>query len=178
MKILLIPFLAAFTASAQVVFVDMASLVQRHPNTAADTAALDKIVVEIKAQIAKEEADLKKMKADYDAVEKESQNPALSANAKKKAEEAVEDKRERLVERERQAATRVNFLREELADQEERYLKRTTDEIRDHIGLLAKEKGYKAVLPKTLAVYAEPNLDITEEVAKKMQLPPLPATAK
>ena len=178
MKLLLLTLLAAFTASAQVVFVDMATLVQRHPRTANDKAALEKRLAEMEADVAKLKAELEAMNADFEAAVKEAQNPAHSASAKKKAEEAVEDKRERLVERERQAATRVNFLREELADQEERYLKRTTDEIRDHIGLLAKEKGYKAVLPKTLAVYAEPNLDITEEVAKKMQLPPLPATAK
>ena len=178
MKILLLTILAALTASAQIVFVDMANLVQRHPRTAGDTDALEKRFKEMETEAGKLKAELETMNTEFEAAVKEMQNPALTAAAKKKAEDAAKEKRDRLMERDRQASNRLENLRKELAEQEEGYLKRTTEEIRDQIGLLAKEKGYKAVLPKALAIYADPALDITEDIAKKMQMPPLPASAK
>ncbi len=171
MKIFLLSVLAALSASAQVVFVDMANLVQRHPRTATDKVELEKRFREMETEVEGLRTDLDKMNAEFETAVQEAQNPALSAKAKKTAEDTAKDKRERLVERDRQASSRINFLRTELSKQEEGYLNRTTSDIRGVIEIVAKKKGYKTVLPKTVAVYMEPGLDITAEIAKEMGLP-------
>jgi len=173
MKAILLSLLCAATASAQVVFVDMGHLVLRHPRTADDRAALDRTLKRSEAEIATEKEDLEKMSKEFEAAAKEAQNPALSAAAKKKAEDNAETKRRDLEERVRQVEARILFLRDQLAKQEEGYLEKTTGEIREFIKIVAQKKGYKAVLPKQLAVYADPALDITEEIATAMALPPL-----
>jgi len=173
MKAILVSLLAALTASAQVVFIDMGNLVQRHPRTADDKAALERTLKRYEAEIAAEKAELEKLNDEFEAAVKEAQNPALSAAAKKKAEDNAGLKRRDLLERDRQASERVILLREQLAKQEEGYLEKTTGEIRDFIKIVAQKKGYKAVLPKQLAIYADPALDITEEIAAAMLLPPL-----
>ena len=178
MKIFLLSFLAATAASAQIVFVDMGNLIQRHPRTANDTAELEKRFKEIETEIANERTALEKLQAEFEAAVQEAQNPALNAAAKKRAEDAAKGKRDSLVERDRQASELIQLRREQLAKQEEGYLKRTTDEIRNGIEIVSKQKGYKAVLPKALAIYMDDSLDITEEVAKVMTFPPLPADAK
>jgi len=181
MKVFLPAFLAALTAcaaSAQVVFVDMQNLVKRHPRTAGDTAKLEETVKRYEAEIKAEKDVLDKMQAEFDEAVKAAQNPALNAAAKKKAEDAAIAKRKDLLERDRQASARVEFLRGELAKQEEGYIEETTSEIRRAIASVAKAKGYKAVLPKQFAIYADPGSDITEEIAKEMLLPPLADDAK
>ena len=174
MKAILLALLAVATASAQVVFVDMGNLVKRHPRTADDTAALERTFKRYEAEIATEKSELEKLNNEFEAAVKEAQNPALSAAAKKKAEDTATIKRRDLIERDRQATERVALLREQLAKQEEGYLEKTTGEIREFIKIVAVKKGYKAVLPKHLAIYADPSLDITEEIASAMTLPPLP----
>jgi len=178
MKIFLLSLLAAMTASAQVVFVDMGALIQRHPRTATDTAALEKRFKEIETEIANERTALEKMQAEFEAAVEKAQNPALSAAAKKKEEDAAKRLRDDLVERDRQASALIQLRRGQLAEQEEGYLKRTTDDIRNGIEVVSKRKGYKAVLPKALAIYADDSLEITEEVAKALGFDPLPADAK
>ena len=173
MKIILLSLLTAITASAQVVFVDMGQLVQRHPRTADDKAALERAFKLAEAEIALKRTELEKMNDEFEAAAKEAQNPALSAAARKKAEDTAAIKRRDLLETDRQASERVILLREQLAKQEEGYLEKTTGEIREFIKIVAQKKAYKAVLPKQLAIYADPGLDITEEIATAMALPPL-----
>ena len=178
MKIFLLSFLAALSASAQVVFVDMGNLIQRHPRTAGDKAALEKTVNEMETEIAGLRAKLVQMNEEFEAAVQEAQNPALSAAKKKEKEDAAKRKRDDLVERDRQASARVQLLRDQLAEQEERYLAETTKDIRGVIETISKRKGYKAVMPKALTVYMDASLDITEEVATAAGFPPLPADAK
>ena len=178
MKILLISLLATFTASAQIVFVDMANLVMRHPRTEADKAQLTKDYASLEEEIAKLQVELEAMKKDFEAAVQESQSPALSAAAKKTKEDVALDKRGRLIERDRQASEAVQLRRDQLAKQEEGYLTRTTDDIRNVIEVVSKKKGYKVVLPKAMAVYLEPGLDITAEIAREMALPELEEAAQ
>jgi Skp family chaperone for outer membrane proteins len=173
MKILLLSLLTAFTASAQVVFVDLGNLVQRHPRTAHDKTLLQQAFDRAEAEINIKKTEVEKLNDDFEAAVKEAQNPALSAAAKKKAEDAVAIKRRDLLERDRQASEDVVRLRDQLAKQEEGYLEATTTEIRKCIEAVAKAKGYKAVLPKQLAIYSDPALDITEAIAKEMDFPPV-----
>ena len=178
MKIFLLSLLAAMTASAQIVFVDMDNLIERHPRTATGTAMLKERVVEIEAEVAKERAGLKKFEDDYRAAVQEAQSPALNAAAKKRADDAAEAKGKELEERLRQAQERIQLRQQQFAKDEEDLFMRVTKDIRENIEMVAKKKGYKAVLPKTIAIYADDSLDITEEIAKAMSLDPLPADAK
>ncbi|MCL1887863.1 MAG: OmpH family outer membrane protein [Kiritimatiellaeota bacterium] len=177
MKTILLSLLTALTASAQVVFVDMGNLVKRHPRTAEDEASLTRALQGADAEIKIKQEELKKQQADFEAAAKEAQNPALSAAAKKKAEDVAMKKRDDLLERDRQVQEHIALLSRQLDDQRDRYLDKTTGEIKQFIEIIAKRKGYKAVLPKQFAIYADPSLDITEEVAKAMDLPALAAEA-
>ena len=177
MKKLLLSFFAALAASAQTVFVDMAELVQRHPRTAADRAALEQDFGAMEAEAEALRNELKTLGEAFEAAVAEAQNPGLSATAKKKAEDDAKAKRDRLVERDRQAGERIQDLRMKIEEKREIFLETTTSEIRKVIAIVARKRGYAAVLPKALAVYMDPALDITAEIAGEMLLPELPAAA-
>ena len=168
MKVLLLSLLAAFAASAQTVFVDMADLVKRHPQTAKDKAQLEQSYRELETKVEGLKAVIDKMTGEFETAVKAAQNPALSANAKTQAENTAVEKRRLLLEKDRQATEEIQLDRGHLAEQEESCLERTMKEIRNTIEIVAKKKGYKMVLPKNMAVYMDPGLDITAEIAKAM----------
>lgn len=168
MKIFLVLLFSASVVAADIVFVDMAKLVQVHPRTAHDKEALQKRLDSAETRITALRGELAAMRREVDDAAKEANNPALSSGAKKKAEENARRKQEDFLAREQNASEEVRLLNKQLADDEERYLTATTAEIRDIITKIAVEKKYTIVLPVTVGIYVGDGLDITADIIKAM----------
>lgn len=164
-SILMLTFMAAVTAvSAQKIAVfDMEAVIAKHPNTPKDKEQLEMTMADytkerdtLRADLsAKEEALRKKFQ--------ESQNPML---APAKAEELRQACMAMQNELEQAAISAENQMRrrsQDLAELEQRLIRRTSDEIIQLVSAYAKEKGFDLVLYKNVVPYCADSLDITDE---------------
>ena len=168
------------TANAQpkIAVVDLEKLIRLHPNTADDKKLLEATLKNYN----KQKEQLKSLAAStakaFEAAYAETKNPALSEAARKKAEDAAIEKRKAALEADRNASEKIREMQRDLNAQELKMLKRTSDIIEGVIGEYARENGIDLVLqlpsklsPGAGVIYSKPEMDITAEIMKKMDIP-------
>lgn len=164
-SVLTLTFMAAAAAvfAQKIAVFDMEAVIARHPNTPKDKEQLEMTMADYTKErdtlrdglVAKEEALRKKLQ--------EAQNPMLApakADELRKACMAMQN------ELEQAAAAAENQMRrrsQDLAELEQRLIRRTSDEIIQLVSAYAKEKGFDLVLYKNVVPYCKDALDITDE---------------
>ena len=155
--------------------VDMLKLVRNHPSYESNKSYLS----------AKEKDFQKKLEQQRSAVEKIQQegkekaeglrNPMLSATAKTALEKELMDIQQRFLAAQQNLRSEAMRAEQELRDDEQRFMKITTDDLRKRVVALAEKDGYDAILDLGTVPYVKANLTVTDEILKAMGVDPAQA---
>lgn len=119
------------------------------------------------------------MKADMDAMQEEGKkladeyrNPMLSQSAKTKLENEIMALQQKLVAQQQKLRSEAMRNQQDLGDLEARLLKAQADDIKKRVNDFATKNGYDCILESTVAMFAKPELDVTDGVLKEMGVDP------
>jgi len=165
--------LAAFGATAllgqaqpapKILIIDLSTVFQGHYKTAEQQVVMQ-------AQAQKAEQDLGVLNKEIDAlvtqykdIVEQAKNPAISADARTKAEADAQKKGEEIRAKQQDAQNFVNSTRRSLSDKSQNFQNVLIDEITKVASEIAKKKGATLLLNKPAAVYADASYDISDEV--------------
>lgn len=182
--------LAALTlgASAQpapkVLVIDIAKLYQGHWKTAEQQAKLQSDEQKAQEEIERMNKEGNALVEEFKSMQEQMNNPALSAEGKKKAEEAAKAKYEAIQTKQRDIQTFVQNTRNSLGQREANFRGVMLEDISKVASEMAKKKGANILFDKSgpsghgisNLIYLDPAFDITDEVSKELNKDK-PATA-
>ncbi len=179
MKKILPLLLAAVAAlpvlAAEIGVIDIAEVIQAHPDTPANKQALETTKKGFEEQRDARMAELKKLRDEVAVSLEQANNDALSEKARLAAKAEGAAKYKRLQEEEAAFRKLVSELQESLAKQEAAALKATLKSIAPHIEALAKERGFSVILESSGLVtpssvlWSSKSVDITGDVIGRVK---------
>ncbi|MSU66337.1 MAG: OmpH family outer membrane protein [Opitutus sp.] len=181
--------IAAVTAQAQVVkihVVDMAKLYDSHYKTVEQNGKIQADDQKAQEEVDKMNKEGNGLVEEYKALADQSTNPALSAEAKSKAQNEAQKKMEGIQQKKTEIATFIQNTRNSLQQRLQSFRSLMLEEISKLAADVAKRKGATLLLDKagptgigiSNLVYSDPGFDITDEVMKEInKAPPAASTA-
>jgi outer membrane protein len=177
--------LAAFAAlslgasaqpSPKVLVVDIAKLYQGHWKTAEQQAKLQSDEQKAQEEIERMNKEGNAVVEEFKQLNEAVNNPALSADGKKKAQEEAQKKYEAIQAKQRDVQQFVQNTRNTLGQREANFRALLLEDISKVAGDIAKKKGANILLDKSgpsghgisNLIYLDPAFDITDEVAKDL----------
>jgi Skp family chaperone for outer membrane proteins len=142
----------------------MEAILEAHPNTPNDKKLLETTLEEYSQERDTLRKVLEEKQAALEKMVKNAQNPMLApakaAEMKKSCEAAYQD----LEKARENAELQMQQRSRDLSELERRLIKRTSEEIAEHIKAYAKAQGYDAVIYKNVVPYVAAELDITQTI--------------
>ena len=163
---------AVVMAQEKSAVVNMLELVRFHPSRERDRKLMQDTEKEFQAKLDKQRDRFDQLRDDYEKAVKEARNPALNDKARAEAEDKAMKHRDVLAEAERDLYEQRQKLQRDLSELDTRLLRQVTGDIREVLTKFAQEKGYGMVFDMTTMAYADPKLDMTDEVLKRMGVDP------
>jgi outer membrane protein len=177
--------IAAFAALAagaraqpavKILVVDMAKLYDTHYKTLDQNAKIQSDDQKAQEEVEKMNKEGNALVEEYKTLNDQSNNPALSAEAKTKAQDAAQKKLEAIQNKQREVQTFIQNTRNTLGQRLNTFRALMLEEISKIAGDMAKRKGATILLDKagptqigiSNLVYSDPGFDITEEVSKEL----------
>lgn len=163
----------AFSASAQtkIASVNMKKLFNGYYKTKMAQSALDKQKTDLRKEL-KDMADgVKKAKADYQKLLDEANDQAISADERKRRQQAADDKASDINSRQTALEQYQRQAEAQLSDQSQRMVSNLVNEIQAAVAAKAKADGYTLVVNSAnndSIVYASPENDITAAVLTQL----------
>ncbi|HNR94491.1 MAG TPA: OmpH family outer membrane protein [Kiritimatiellia bacterium] len=180
MKKHLIPALAAavmmaapaLRAADQMVFVNLNRVFEEYHKTEMANKQLKAQADEFSAERSGKIKEFEELQAAFDAARDDSQNPALSAEARDAKRDEAEEKLIEIRRKEKEIRKYEETRKKQLMDTERRVRNRIVGEIRDAIKAYAIEQAYSAVIDSSgqslnaveSIVYHDPRLEITDQI--------------
>ncbi len=173
-RIMMVAVMAALMGTAQekVAVVQMVDLVRFHPNSERDRKLMQDTEKEFQSKLDKRRDRFDQMRSEFEALVKESRNPALNDKARAEAEDKAAKHRTVLAEAERDLRQELQKYQRDLADMETRLLRQITGELRDVVSKYAKENKYTIIMDGTSLPYFDEKLDVTDQVLKQIGVDP------
>ncbi len=170
---------AAFTAQAQTLkihVVDMAKLYDNHYKTLEQNAKIQADDQKAQEEVDKMNKEGNGFVEEYKALADQSTNPALSAEAKSKAQNDAQKKLEGIQQKKNEIATFIQNTRNSLQQRLQTFRSLMLEEISKIATDVAKRKGATLLLDKagptgigiSSIVYADAGFEITDEVMKEI----------
>ena len=159
-------------AQDKIVSVNMLDLVRYHPSSERDRQLLQDTDKDYQSGIAKKRDQLDEMYAQFEKAMKEARNPALNESARQAAEGQAAKMRASLADADRDLRKEVQEKQRSLREMEARLLRQVTKDIREVVTAFAKEQKIDFVMDSTTMAYANPALDKTDDVLKRMGVDP------
>jgi len=170
---------AAFTAQAQTLkihVVDMAKLYDNHYKTLEQNAKIQADDQKAQEEVDKMNKEGNGLVEEYKALADQSTNPALSAEAKSKAQNDAQKKLEGIQQKKNEIATFIQNTRNSLQQRLQTFRSLMLEEISKIATDVAKRKGATLLLDKagptgigiSSIVYADAGFEITDEVMKEI----------
>ncbi|MBR4171998.1 MAG: OmpH family outer membrane protein [Kiritimatiellae bacterium] len=163
---------AACVSSAVEATVDMADLVRFHPSRDRDRDLIRTTEKDYQKKLDAERDHFDTLRKAYEDAVKEARNPALGDKARREAEDKALKSRDQLAEADSKIRESMRTYQKELQDLDSRLLRQITQSIRKAVSEYAQEKGLKAILDSTAMPYADPSLDVTDAVLRKLGTDP------
>lgn len=163
---------ATVVSNAVEATVDMADLVRFHPSRDRDRELIRNTEKDYQAKLDRERDRFDELRKAYEDAVKEARNPALGEKARREAEEKALKCRDQLAEADSKIRESMRSYQKELQDLDGRLLHQITKSIREKVTEYAKENGLKAILDSTAMPYADPSLDVTDGVLRKLGVDP------
>ncbi len=158
----------ACTAAAElkVATVNMVDLVKGHPNHETNRKLVKDTANDYRVKMETKQKALKEMVEEGKKLQDEWQNPMLSVSKKKELQGKLEELQQKLMAAQQEMRRDDQRYQEELNDLESRLLKIETNDIRAKITAWAEANGCDLVVDYTMCGYANPKLDVTEQILK------------
>lgn len=184
--------LAGFTLAAQaqpavkVLVVDMAKLYDNHYKTLEYNAKIQSDDQKAQEEVDKMNKEGNALVAEYTSLTEQSNNPALSADAKTKAQGEAQKKLEAIQRKQQEVQQFIGQTRQSLNQRLQTFRSVMLEEISKTATEIAKRKGATLLLDKagpsligiSNLVYADSAYEITDEVSKELNKDrPAPAPA-
>jgi outer membrane protein len=170
----------AASASAQpaikLLVVDMAKIYDNHFKTVEQNAKIQADDQKAQEEVDKMNKEGNALVEEYKALNDQSNNPTLTAEAKGKAQEAAQKKLESIQVKQREVQGFIQNTRNSLGQRLNTFRSLMLEEISKIAADLAKRKGATVLLDKagpsgigiSNLIYTDPAYDITEEVLKEV----------
>jgi len=165
--------LAAFGASAlisqaqpapKILVVDLGKVFQGHYKTAEQEANLKAITDKAEQDLGVLNKEINALADQYKEIAEQTKNPALTADARTKAEADAQKKGEEIRAKQADAQNFVVNTRRSIGERQQNFQNLLIDEISKVATEIAKNKGATILLNKPAAVYSDPAYDISDEV--------------
>src|SRR5687767_2301060 len=174
--------LAALAAGAnaqpavKILVVDMAKLYDTHYKTLEQNAKIQADDQKAQEEVEKMNKDGNALVEEYKALNDQSNNPALSADAKAKAQNEAQKKLEGIQKKQQEVQSFIQHTRNQLGQRLNTFRSLMLEEISKLATDVAKRKGATILLDKagptaigiSNLIYADPGFDITEDVVKEI----------
>lgn len=177
--------IAAFAALAlgahaqpavKILVVDMAKLYDTHYKTLEQNAKIQADDQKAQEEVEKMNKEGNALVEEYKALNDQSNNPALSAEAKSKAQDAAQKKLEAIQNKQREVQTFIQNTRNTLGQRLNTFRSLMLEEISKVATEVAKRKGATILLDRagptaigiSNLIYADNGFDITEDVLKEV----------
>lgn len=163
---------AMVMAQEKTAAVNMVDLVRFHPSRERDRKLMQDTEKEFQAKLDKQRDRFEQLRDEYEKLVKEARNPALNEKARAENEDKAMKHRDVLAEAERDMRQEMQKLQRELSELDTRLLRQVTGDIRDILTKYAQENKYLLIFDSTTMAYADPKVDVTDEVLKRMGVDP------
>lgn len=175
---------AAAQPAPKIFVVDMAKLYDTHYKTLEQNAKIQADDQKAQEEVEKMTKEGNALVEEYKALNEKSNNPALSADAKSKAQDEAAKKYEQIQGKQREVQTFVQNTRNSLGQRLQTFRSLMLEEISKVATDVAKRKGATLLLDKagptaigiSNLVYSDPAYDLTDDVLKEINKD-RPATA-
>lgn len=166
--------LCAAAHAASVAVVDMNDLVRLHPNTPKDKADLELMLKDFQKERDDFRSNLEAMNAELEkaAQDLEKQGPALSEAARANLRSNAMTLQKNLIATERAAQDKMAERQRQMQETENRFLRRTSEEIRAKIETYAKANKIDIVIDMQALPYFNTSVEITNDILKSMNVDP------
>jgi outer membrane protein len=144
--------------------VDLGTVFQGHYKTAEQQAALQSAAQKAEQDLGTINKDIDALVSQYKDIVEQAKNPAISADAQKKAEADAQKKGEEIRAKQSDAQNFVANTRRQLQERSQNFQNVLVEEISKVATDIAKKKGSTILLNKPAAVYYDAAYDITDEV--------------
>ena len=162
----------AAQAEVKIGTVDMVALVRLHPQHESNKALVKSTDKDYKAKLDRQQESVKALAAEGKKVQADLSNPMLSQSAKEAAQKKIGELQQKVLSAQQELYAAAQHYQSELADLEGRLLKIETADLRTKISAYAKENGYDLILDEAAAGFANPSLDVTDEILKALNVDP------
>jgi Skp family chaperone for outer membrane proteins len=163
---------AMVMAQEKTATVNMVDLVRFHPSRERDRKLMQDTEKEFQAKLDKQRDRFEQLRDEYEKLVKEARNPALNEKARAENEDKAMKHRDVLAEAERDLRQEMQKLQRELSELDTRLLRQVTGDIRELITKYAQENKYGMIFDATTMAYADPKVDVTDDVLKRMGVDP------
>ncbi|MDP3072226.1 MAG: OmpH family outer membrane protein [Opitutaceae bacterium] len=172
--------LAAFTAFAalalgasaqpapKVLVVDMSKLFATHWKTAEHQAKLQSDQQKAQEEIEKMNKEGNALVEEYKSLGEQANNPALSADGKKKAQEEAQKKLEGIQGKQRAIQEFVENARNSMGQRDQNFRGMMVEDITKVASEIAKKKGANMLFDKSALLYFDGNFEVTDDVVKEL----------
>ena len=177
--------IAAFAALAlgaqaqpavKILVVDMAKLYDTHYKTLEQNAKIQADDQKAQEEVEKMNKEGNALVEEYKSLNDQSNNPALSAEAKGKAQDAAQKKLEAIQTKQREVQTFIQNTRNSLGQRLNTFRSLMLEEISKVAADVAKRKGATLLFDKagptaigiSNVIFADPGFDITDDVMKEI----------
>lgn len=162
--------------AVKIVVVDMAKLYDTHYKTVEQNAKIQADDQKAQEEVEKMNKEGNALVEEYKGLNDQSNNPALSAEAKAKAQETAQKKLEAIQGKQREVQTFIQNTRNSLSQRLNNFRSIMLEDISKSATEIAKRKGATLLMDKagptgigiSNLIFADPAYDITDEVMKEI----------
>lgn len=174
-KLAIIAAIAASTmarAELKVGVVDMMTLVRNQSQYESNKQLLISTEKDYQKRLDAMKSEMESMQDEGKKLADEYRNPMLSQAAKTKLENEMMALQQKLVAQQQKLRSEAMRNQQDLGDLEARLLKAQADDVKKRVNDYAKNNGYDCILESTVAIFAKPEFDVTDDVLKEMGVDP------
>ena len=169
---------AAAFGGTKIGTVDMMLLVRNHPSYDANKKLLQGTEKDSQKELDGMKAALDEIQEEGRKLADELKNPMLSEAAKKTAENKIMDVQQRFIRKQQELRNEAMKSQQRLSELEARLLKAQAEDLKARIRKFADKEDYDLIVDSAAALFAQKDLDVTDEILKSMDVDPKVARAK
>ena len=162
----------AAAADMKIATVNLVDLLRLHPQHESNKALVKSTDKDYKAKLDTQQEAVKALAAEGKKAQADLTNPMLSQSAKEAAQRKIGELQQKVMSAQQELYAAAQHYQSELSDLEARLLKIETADLRAKISAYAKEHGYDMIVDEAATGYANPSLDVTDEILKAMNVDP------
>lgn len=164
----------AMVAGADMKFgvVNLEVLIKNHPSHASNRTLVKSTADDYRNKMEAHQEQIKNLMDEGKKIQSDWQNPMLSASAKADLQKKMEGIQRKLYAAQQEMRTEDQRFQEELADLQQRLFKIEKKDVEAKIGEFAKSEGYDLIVDIAACGFAKPELEVTNDILKKMGVDP------